>query len=238
MIELTLLGLQTVRASEGASRPAGGAAKALRPAGVSGDRRRRWISPAGLTGGDVLAGARSVRGTEGAQKTLYHLRETIGDGVLITRGDDAVAIDPESLTCDVTKLEAAVSEGRFEEAVDLYRGELLAGVHFPNAGEVFEEWLSRERARIVGLVLVRCIRWWSATRRPETRGCRRVGRVVRVHWRRMTSAGCDGRCRYRRGRRSRQRASSIRSFRASVGRGVRLQAHFGIVGARGSHSRW
>ena len=60
---------------------------------------------------------------------------------------------PTSLTCDVTKLSAAVAEGRFEEAVDYYRGELLAGVHFPNAGEAFEEWLSRERARTVGLVL-------------------------------------------------------------------------------------
>ena len=96
---------------------------------------------------DQFAARRALR------NTLYHLRETIGDGVLITRGDDAIAIDPESLTCDVTKLSAAVAEGRFEEAVDYYRGELLAGMHFPNAGEAFEEWLSRERARTIGLVL-------------------------------------------------------------------------------------
>ena len=37
--------------------------------------------------------------------------------------------------------------------MDLYRGELLAGIHFANAGEAFEEWLSRERLRVAELVM-------------------------------------------------------------------------------------
>ena len=154
MIELTLLGLQTVRASDGrefgslAAQPKRFALLAyLAIAGGGGYHRRDALTAMFWPELDQFAARRALR------NTLYHLRETIGDGVLITRGDDAVAIDPASLTCDVTKLSAAVAEGRFEEAVDYYKGELLAGVHFPNAGEAFEEWLSRERARIVGLVL-------------------------------------------------------------------------------------
>ena len=154
MIELTLLGLQTVRASDGrefgslAAQPKRFALLAyLAITGGGGYHRRDALTAMFWPELDQFAARRALR------NTLYHLRETIGDGVLITRGDDAIAIEPESLTCDVTKLSAAVAEGRFEEAVDYYRGELLAGMHFPNAGEAFEEWLSRERARTVALVL-------------------------------------------------------------------------------------
>jgi len=154
MIELTLLGLQSVRGSDGrefASLPAQPKRFALLAylaiAGGAGYHRRDTLTAMFWPELDQFAARRALR------NTLYHLREAIGEGVLITRGDDAVAIDPASLTCDVTKLSAAVAEGRFEEAVDYYRGELLAGVHFPNAGEAFEEWLSRERVRTVGLVL-------------------------------------------------------------------------------------
>jgi DNA-binding SARP family transcriptional activator/TolB-like protein len=154
MIELTLLGLQSVRASDGrefgslAAQPKRFAFLAyLAIAGGAGYHRRDTLTAMFWPELDQFAARRALR------NTLYHLREAIGDGVLITRGDDAIAIDRTSLTCDVTKLSAAATEGRFEEAVDYYKGELLAGVHFPNAGEAFEEWLSRERARIVGLVL-------------------------------------------------------------------------------------
>lgn len=154
MIELTLLGLQSVRASDGrefgalAAQPKRFAFLAyLAIVGGAGYHRRDALTAMFWPELDQFAARRALR------NTLYHLREAIGDGVLITRGDDAIAIDPTSLTCDVTKLSAAVMEGRFEEAVDYYKGELLAGVHFPNAGEAFEEWLSRERARTVGLVL-------------------------------------------------------------------------------------
>jgi DNA-binding SARP family transcriptional activator/TolB-like protein len=154
MIELTLLGLQSVRGSDGrelgslAAQPKRfGLLAYLAVAGGAGYHRRDALTAMFWPELDQFAARRALR------NTLYHLREAIGDGVLITRGDDAIAIDPASLTCDVTKLAAAVAEGRFEEAVDYYKGELLAGVHFPNAGETFEEWLSHERARTVALVL-------------------------------------------------------------------------------------
>jgi DNA-binding SARP family transcriptional activator/TolB-like protein len=153
MIELTLLGLQTVRDSNGrelgslAAQPKRFALLAyLAVSGSGGFHRRDTLAAMFWPDLDQFAARRALR------NTLYHLREVLGDGALITQGDDALAIDPSELTCDVTKLAAAVSEGRFEEAVDLYHGELLAGVHFTNAGEAFEEWLSRERTRVIALV--------------------------------------------------------------------------------------
>ena len=154
MIELTLFGLQSVRASDGrefgalAAQPKRFAFLAyLAIAGGAGYHRRDALAAMFWPELDQFAARRALR------NMLYHLREAIGAEVLITHGDDAIAIDPKSLTCDVTKLSTAVMEGRFEAAVEYYKGELLAGVHFPNAGEAFEEWLSRERARTVGLVL-------------------------------------------------------------------------------------
>ena len=154
MIELTLLGLQAVRGSDGrefASLPAQPKRFALLAylamAGGGGFHRRDTLAAMFWPDLDQFAARRALR------NTLYHLREAIGDGVLIAQGDDALAIDAARMTCDVTRLAAAVAEGRYEEAVDLYRGELLAGMHFANAGEAFEEWLARERARVAGLVL-------------------------------------------------------------------------------------
>ena len=77
---------------------------------------------------DQFAARRALR------NTLYHLREALGDGVIVTRGDDAVSIDPARLTCDVTRLRDAVAGARYEEAVERFSGELLAGIHFANAG--------------------------------------------------------------------------------------------------------
>ncbi|MGH7621956.1 MAG: AfsR/SARP family transcriptional regulator, partial [Gemmatimonadaceae bacterium] len=95
---------------------------------------------------DQFAARRALR------NTLYHLREALGEGVIIVRGNDAVSIDATLLPCDVTRLGDAVEAGRYEEAVDCYRGELLAGVHVPAAGEAFEEWLLLERKRVTALV--------------------------------------------------------------------------------------
>jgi len=154
MIELTLLGLQSVRGTDGrefGSLPAQPKRFALLAylavSGGGGYHRRDTLAAMFWPDLDQFAARRALR------NTLYHLREAIGDGVLIARGDDALTIDSAVLTCDVTKLGAALAEGRHEEAVDLYRGELLAGMHFANAGEAFEEWLTRERARVVEQVV-------------------------------------------------------------------------------------
>ena len=153
MIELTLLGLQAVRSSDGReldSLPAQPKRFALLAylaiSGGGGYHRRDSLAAMFWPEMDQFAARRALR------NTLYHLREALGDGVIIVRGNDAVSIDPALLTCDVTRLGDAVEAGRYEEAVDCYRGELLAGVHVPAAGEAFEEWLTVERKRVTALV--------------------------------------------------------------------------------------
>lgn len=154
MIELSLLGLHAVRDADGReleslpAQPKRFAVLAyLAIAGGRGYHQRDSLAAMFWPEMDQFAARRALR------NTLYHLREALGDGVIATRGDEAVAIDPARLTSDVTRLRDAVAGGRYEEALDLARGELLAGVHVPNAGEAFEEWLSRERRGAAALVM-------------------------------------------------------------------------------------
>lgn len=158
MIELTLLGLQAIRTDDGRelgtlpAQPKRFALLAyLALGGGAGYHRRDSLAAMFWPDLDQFAARRALR------NTLYHLREALGEGVILTRGEDAVSIDPARLTCDVARLDAAVAAGRYEEAIDRFKGELLAGVHFLNAGEGFEEWLSGERLR-VGELVMRAVR--------------------------------------------------------------------------------
>ena len=154
MIELSLLGPHALRGSDGrdlTSLPAQPKRFALLAylaiGGGSGYHRRDTLAAMFWPDMDQFAARRALR------NTLYHLREALGDGVILTRGDDAVSIDPARLTSDVTRLRDAVAGARYEEAVDCCHGELLAGIHFANAGEAFEDWLSGERLRVASLVM-------------------------------------------------------------------------------------
>ncbi|HEY8062787.1 MAG TPA: BTAD domain-containing putative transcriptional regulator [Gemmatimonadales bacterium] len=153
MIELSLLGPHVVRGPDGReitslpAQPKRFALLAYLALGSGGYRRRDTLAAMFWPDLDQFAARRGLR------HTLYHLREALGDGVIVTRGDDAVSINAAMLTSDVTRLGEAVDAGRHEDAVAAYRGELLAGIHFANAGEAFEEWLSGERLRVSDLVL-------------------------------------------------------------------------------------
>ena len=152
MIELNVLGLHGLSGPGGReltslpAQPKRFAVLAYLALGDGGHHRRDTLAAVFWPELDQFAARRALR------NTLYHLREALGEGVIVTQGDDAVSIDPARLTCDATRLRDAVADGRYEEAVDLYRGELLPGIHPANAGETFEEWLSEERRRVSELV--------------------------------------------------------------------------------------
>ena len=46
---------------------------------------------------------------------------TLGDGVVVNRGDDLVGIEEGQLECDAVTFDLAVSERRSREALELYR---------------------------------------------------------------------------------------------------------------------
>lgn len=80
------------------------------------------------------------------RQELHHLRRALGPDVL--RGDraDAVWIECDRVWCDAREFEVALSEGRRPEALALWQGEFLPGLHV-DGGE-FERWLYTARDRL------------------------------------------------------------------------------------------
>lgn len=74
------------------------------------------------------------------RKSLYFLRQSLGQDVIVTRGDEEVGVDPSRLSCDVLTLLSggeAPAEGPF-----------LEGFHFSGASHAWEEWLDGVRVRV------------------------------------------------------------------------------------------
>ncbi|NIP78629.1 MAG: hypothetical protein GWM90_05255, partial [Gemmatimonadetes bacterium] len=61
------------------------------------------------------------------RQILYHLRQALGEGVIVTGGRSGIGVDPERLWCDAVALERAVVEDRLADAVRLYAGEFMPG---------------------------------------------------------------------------------------------------------------
>ena len=88
-----------------------------------------------------------LRGRAALRQALHFLRHELGPDVLLARGDEELRLDDDRCWCDVRAFEAAVAARRFEEAVELYRGDLLEGFYIAD-GEQFEPWLERHRDRL------------------------------------------------------------------------------------------
>ena len=78
------------------------------------------------------------------RQVLHCLRRELDDDVILTEGDEGVALDHERLRCDVLEFERAIRGGRLRAAVDLYGGPVLGGLHLKGCPE-FEHWLDGER---------------------------------------------------------------------------------------------
>ena len=80
------------------------------------------------------------------RRSLHFLRIHLGTTAIDTRGDDDVGAAPDAAWCDATAFSAALRTGKYEDALTLYRGDLLEGVHIASAPEV-GQWLDDTRAR-------------------------------------------------------------------------------------------
>jgi DNA-binding SARP family transcriptional activator/TolB-like protein len=87
------------------------------------------------------------RGRAALRQAIYHLRRALGPEVVVARGDDELGIDPAYLWCDAAAFRQAISEKRFQDAAELHRGDLLAGVYLDQTLEL-ERWLDEERMRL------------------------------------------------------------------------------------------
>jgi DNA-binding SARP family transcriptional activator/TolB-like protein len=82
-------------------------------------------------------------------QTLYSLRNALGEQAIVTHGDDEVGVSRDVVWCDAQAFEVALDADRPDDALALYRGELLTGFFLSEAPE-FERWVERERERLRG----------------------------------------------------------------------------------------
>ncbi len=81
------------------------------------------------------------------RKAVHVIRRGLGGRVIIPQGDEELGLAEGSVWCDAVDFERAIGERRLAEALDLYRGDLLAGFFISDAPD-FEHWVDGERARL------------------------------------------------------------------------------------------
>lgn len=81
------------------------------------------------------------------RQAVRYLRRLVGEGVIVSRGEEELGIAPGSLWCDALELRRALERGDDAEALALYAGELLPGL-FVTGAPGFEGWITGERARL------------------------------------------------------------------------------------------
>ena len=82
------------------------------------------------------------------RQALRFLRRVLGDGVVVTRGDEEVGIDREMLWVDAPAFEESFHAGRMDDALALYRGDFLHGLFVADTGPELERQIDEERARL------------------------------------------------------------------------------------------
>jgi DNA-binding SARP family transcriptional activator/predicted ATPase len=80
------------------------------------------------------------------RQALHGLRRSLTDGAIVSRGDDEIGLG-QNCWCDALAFERAIETARHDDALRLYRGDLLDGFFISGAPE-FERWLENERARL------------------------------------------------------------------------------------------
>jgi Tol biopolymer transport system component/DNA-binding SARP family transcriptional activator len=82
-------------------------------------------------------------------QALHRLRQALGPDSVCSLGTNVVEVDGSVLSCDAAGFLEALDAGELTVALDLYRGELLAGVNLTGTPD-FERWLDDERAWLKG----------------------------------------------------------------------------------------
>lgn len=83
-------------------------------------------------------------------QAIYQLRVSLGGDTIVSRGKDELGLDPDRIWCDVAAFEDAVDSGATREALELYRGDFLAGFHLSDT-VAWEHWLESRRRHLRGL---------------------------------------------------------------------------------------
>src|SRR2546429_2080784 len=79
------------------------------------------------------------------RQALRFLRRSLGEGVIVSRGEEEIGVDRGALRCDATAFVEACEGGRHAEALDLYQGAFLDGLFVSEAAPELERWVEEER---------------------------------------------------------------------------------------------
>lgn len=115
------------------------------------------------------------------RQSLSYLRRTVGPSVVTSRGEEEIAVDPDAMRCDAMLFDEDVAGGRLEKAMELYRGDFLAGLHISDGSAELEQWIDGERTRLRHSAAT-CA--WSLAERSGQRG---DGRAA-LEWGRRAAA--------------------------------------------------
>src|SRR5437867_2270280 len=79
------------------------------------------------------------------RQALRFLRRSLGEGIIVSRGEEEIGVDRGALRCDATAFMEACEAGRHAEALDLYQGAFLDGFFVSEAAPELERWVEEER---------------------------------------------------------------------------------------------
>lgn len=157
MIDLRVLGALEV----GAGRPNGTRHLVTQPKRLALLVYLTLAEPSGFHARDRLfalfwpeADDRSSR--HSLRNALHALRQALGDDAIVTRGDAFVGVNFDLVRCDALEVRAHIAAGRLDDALMLWKGELLPGFHVSDVPE-FERWLEQQREDL--LRAVRAAAW-------------------------------------------------------------------------------
>ena len=128
-----------------------------------------FVAAEGETTRDALMGVlwpdrEPDRARHTLNQTLYELRKTLGADWVQTTGDRLSL--SHRISVDTHLFEQAAQNGDYRAALELYRGDFLAGTYLVES-QPFEEWSERQRARLKRLHR-KCVR--EAMREAAERG--------------------------------------------------------------------
>ena len=114
-------------------------------------------------------------------QAVYFLRNSLGADAVVSRTADELALDMSTVWGDAIAFDEALDARRYMDAVELYRGELLAGFHVAGAAPEFAAWLDTMRATYAR-------RYESALRSIAAEREAAGDRAAAVVWRRRVAA--------------------------------------------------
>jgi DNA-binding SARP family transcriptional activator/Tfp pilus assembly protein PilF len=112
------------------------------------------------------------------RNTLYGLRQALGEGAIVSRGEGYIELDPAAIRCDAVEVRGLLAAQRWKDALAGWGGDLAPGFHVSGAPE-FERWLDDERAALRRAV---ADAGWRRVDEMERSGETGVGEAARRAW--------------------------------------------------------